>query len=46
VRPENQLVRSDPVVDSFPAGQRLSVTFQATEPGIYGGLLHSSARQL
>jgi hypothetical protein len=23
--------------DIIPDGQRLSVTFQATEPGIYGG---------
>jgi hypothetical protein len=36
VRPENQLVRSDPVVDSFPAGQRLSVTFRPSQPGTYG----------
>jgi len=36
VRTENQLVRSDPLVDIIPAGQRLSVTFRATEPGTYG----------
>jgi hypothetical protein len=36
VRPENQLVRSDPPVDIIPAGQRLSVTVRATEPGTYG----------
>ncbi|MFI6831538.1 hypothetical protein ACIBG5_30860 [Kribbella sp. NPDC050241] len=36
VRAENQLVRSDPLVDIIPAGQRLSVTFQATQPGTYG----------
>ncbi len=36
VRPENQLARSDPLVDIIPTGQRLSVTFRATQPGTYG----------
>jgi hypothetical protein len=35
VRPENQLARSDPMLDLVPSGQRMTVTFQPTTPGIY-----------
>ena len=35
IRAENQLDRSSPVLDAVPDGQRLTITFQATEPGKY-----------
>jgi hypothetical protein len=35
IRAENQLAEGDPVTDAIARGQRLTVTFQTTEPGTY-----------
>ncbi len=35
IRPENQIAEGVPVIDAIARGQRLSVTFQPTEPGTY-----------
>jgi hypothetical protein len=41
IRPENQIVASNPIVDVIPNGQRLAVTFRPTEPGTYPVFLMS-----
>jgi hypothetical protein len=35
IRPENQIVEGRIVVDAVACGQRLDVTFQPAEPGVY-----------